>query len=176
MADLYEQIMETLNGRLEAGDGRAHELRQPEAVALQETEAPDHVLPSRPSQLGIIGADGEIEVEDTSMQQSDVPPVRMRGRIATDDGRAHMARQTVRGSGSFTLERLRQRRPASPRLFPIASESDADDQHDAGVAETGPTAESTERDTESERTVRTDPHGKPHITLYQVLYIQCTMF
>ena len=180
MAD-YQLEMTTLEG----GDGEVHELRQ-QAVAPQETEASEdgfraeeNTLAGRPGPsqlvLGVTGApDGEIETEDGKRVQ-----VRKHGRTATDDGRAHKARQTVRdrGSGSFTLERLRQarqKRALSP-LPRIVSVSDA-------LSEAENSTDSTENDAEDERIsmasiaqVNVGPSGRPHISLYQVA-IYCTIF
>ena len=116
---------------LEGGDGEAHELRQ-QAIALQETEASEDDFRAaeeadtlaRPSQF-VLGT-------RTGAPDGDVQ-VRKQGRIETDDGRAHMARQTVRGrsqseAGSLTLERLeqaRQKRALSPlpRIVSVSSDT-----------------------------------------------------
>ena len=173
---------------LEGGDGEAHELRQ-QAIALQETEASEDDFRAAeedalagPSQL-VLGTtsapDGEIETEGSTHVQ-----VRKQGRIATDDGRAHKARQTVRGSGSFTMERLkqaRQKRALSPLpravSVSLSNPEAADDQHseaDAHGEAESPT-DSTESNAEDERIstasiaqVNVGPSGKPHISLYQV--------
>ena len=179
---------------LEDGDGEAHELRQ-QAIALQETEASeDDFRPAEedalagPSQLvlGTTGApNGEIDTEGyyTHVQ------VRKQGRTATDDGRAHMARQTVRGrslseAGSLTLERrvkpAHQKRALSPlpRIVSVSSNPEAaDDQHpeaDAHGEAESPT-DSTESDAKDEKIstasiaqVNVGPSGRPHISLCQV--------
>ena len=186
----YEQEMAALDGGLEAGYGEAHELRQ-QAVAVQETEASEDGFRAEedtlagPSQLvlGTTGApDGEIETEDSAHVK-----VHKHGRTATDDGRAHTARQTVRGSltGSFTLERrLRQKRTLSSLLsVSLSNPETADDQHPEGGGEAESPIDSTENDAEDERIstasiaqVNVGPSGKPHISLCQVFNIVMIFF
>lgn len=173
---------------LEGGDGEAHELRQ-QAIALQETEASEDDCRAAAEEDTLARPSTQLVLGTTGAPDGDVQ-VRKQGRIATDDGRAHMARQTVRGrsqseAGSLTLERLkkaRQKRALSPlpRIVSVSSNPGAaDDQHPEvdtqGEAES-PT-DSTESNAEDEKIsttstciaqVNVGPSGRPHISLWQV--------
>ena len=179
---------------LEGGDGEAHELRQ-QAIALQEPEASEDDF--RAAKEDTLAGPSQFVLGTTGAPDGDVQ-VRKQGRIATDDGRAHMARQTVRGrsqseGGSLTLERLKKARlkralSPLPRIVSVSSNPGAaDDQHpeaDAQAGEAESPTDSTESNAEDEKIsttstciaqVNVGPSGRPHISLWQV-YIYYTIF